>query len=79
MISNVPGPRITLELLGRELREVYPFVPLSPQGHAVSLGALSYHGSMFIGLVGDRDVLPDLDRLATLLDEAIEAQIDAAG
>jgi WS/DGAT/MGAT family acyltransferase len=79
VISNVPGPRIALELLGRGLREVYPFVPLSPQGHAVSIGALSYHGSIFIGLVGDRDVLPDLDRLTKRLEEAIEAQIDAPG
>jgi len=63
--SNVPGPQMPFYLLGRRLLEIYPFVPLSPQGHAVSLGVLSYDKRVFFGLVGDRDVLPDLDRLGS--------------
>jgi hypothetical protein len=74
VVSNVPGPQQPLYLLGRRLREIYPFVPLSPQNHALSIGMVSYDGQVFIGLVGDRDVVPDLDRLATAVGEALREQ-----
>jgi diacylglycerol O-acyltransferase len=73
-ISNVPGPQVPFYLLGRRVRDVYPFVPLSPQGHALSAGVVSYDGSVYFGLVGDRDVLADLDDLAACLETAIAEQ-----
>ena len=74
VVSNVPGPQMTFYLLGRTLVEVYPFVPLSPQGHAVSVGVVSYDGSVFFGLAGDRDVVADLDDLAVDFDAALAEQ-----
>jgi hypothetical protein len=74
VVSNVPGPQVPFYLLGRRLREVYPFVPLSPQGHAVSIGVLSYDGGVFFGLVGDRTVVADLDELAAALAASLEEQ-----
>ena len=74
VVSNVPGPQQPLYLLGRRLREIYPFVPLSPQNHALSIGMVSYDGQVFIGLVGDRDVVPDLDQLGTAVGEALREQ-----
>jgi diacylglycerol O-acyltransferase / wax synthase len=74
VVSNVPGPQQPLYLLGRRLREIYPFVPLSPQNHALSIGLVSYDGQVFFGLVGDRDVVPDLDRLATAIGDALREQ-----
>jgi diacylglycerol O-acyltransferase len=74
VVSNVPGPQRPLYLLGRKIREIYPFVPLSPQNHALSVGMLSYDGRIFIGLAGDRDVLPDLNDLASALREALREQ-----
>jgi diacylglycerol O-acyltransferase / wax synthase len=76
-ISNVPGPQAPFYLLGRRMREVYPFVPLSPQGHALSIGVLSYDGGVFFGLAGDREALSDLDDLAALVEEAIAEQTGA--
>ncbi len=67
VVSNVPGPQQPLYLLGRRIREIYPYVPLSPQNHAVSLGLISYDGRVFFGLAGDRDVVPDLDDFAAAL------------
>jgi diacylglycerol O-acyltransferase len=52
-------------------------VPLSPQGHALSIGVLSYDGTVFFGLTGDRDLLADIDDLATDLDESIAEQLAA--
>jgi WS/DGAT/MGAT family acyltransferase len=74
VVSNVPGPQQPLYLLGRRIREIYPFVPLSPQHHALSIGMISYDGRIFFGLAGDRDTLPDLDNLADALAEALREQ-----
>jgi diacylglycerol O-acyltransferase / wax synthase len=74
VVSNVPGPQQPLYLLGRRIKEIYPFVPLSPQNHALSIGMISYDGRVFFGLAGDHDVVPDLDDLATALREALREQ-----
>ncbi len=71
VVSNVPGPQQPLYLLGRRIQAIYPFVPLSPQNHALSIGMISYDGKIYFGLAGDRDVVPDLDDLAVSLREAL--------
>ena len=73
VISNVPGPFVPVYLLGRPLRSIHPFVALSPQQRALSIGAISYDGGLHFGLVGDRDRLSDLDMLASFIDEELEA------
>ena len=57
VVSNVPGPQMPFYLLGRQIEAIYPFVPLSPQNHALSIGVLTYDGSVHFGLAGDRDLL----------------------
>jgi WS/DGAT/MGAT family acyltransferase len=74
VISNVPGPQLPFYLLGNRMREVYPFVPLSPQGHALSIGVVSYDGGVFFGLAGDRDAVRDIDDLAAAIETAIAEQ-----
>ena len=73
VISNVPGPSIPVYLLGQPLRSIHPFVALSPQKRALSIGAISYDGGLHFGLVGDRDRLSALDVLASFIDEELEA------
>jgi hypothetical protein len=68
VISNVPGPPMPVYLLGRRLLSINPFVPLSPQRRALSIGVISYDGGLFFGLAGDRDRMPDLDAVAAFLD-----------
>jgi WS/DGAT/MGAT family acyltransferase len=74
VISNVPGPQMPFYLLGNRMREVYPFVPLSPQGHALSIGVVSYDGGVYFGLAGDRDAVRDIDDLAAAIEAAIAEQ-----
>jgi WS/DGAT/MGAT family acyltransferase len=74
VVSNVPGPQMPVYLLGRQVLEIYPFVPLSPQNHALSVGVVSYNGGVYFGLVGDRDVIPDLDDLAKAFRKALAEQ-----
>jgi hypothetical protein len=78
VVSNVPGPQMPFYLLGRRMLEVYPFVPLSPQNHALSVGVISYDGGVFFGLVGDRRVVADINELQRCLDGALAEQTGAA-
>ncbi len=77
VVSNVPGPQLTFYLLGNPMQEVYPFVPLSPQGHALTIGVLSYDGRVFFGLTGDRSAIADIDDLATALSDSLAEQTGA--
>ena len=74
VVSNVPGPQQPLYLMGRRLLQIYPYVPLSPQNHGLSVGLISYDGGVFFGLVSDRDAVPDLDEFAAALGAALREQ-----
>ena len=78
VISNVPGPPMPVYLLGRRLEAIHPFVALSPQGKALSIGVISYDGALLFGLAGDRDRLADLDLMSDFIDEALAEQFAAA-
>jgi diacylglycerol O-acyltransferase len=73
VISNVPGPPMQVYLLGRRLKSIHPFVPLSPQRRALSIGVISYNGGLYFGLVGDRDRMSDLDIFASFIDKELTA------
>ena len=75
VVSNVPGPQMPFYLLGRRMLEVYPFVPLSPQGHALSIGVVSYDGGVFFGVVGDRALFADIDDVARDLERELAEQL----
>jgi WS/DGAT/MGAT family acyltransferase len=59
VVSNLPGPRDALYVMGRPLQAAYPAVPL-PRGEGLSVGILSYHGVLHVGLYADPDVVPDV-------------------
>jgi diacylglycerol O-acyltransferase / wax synthase len=60
VVSNVPGPQQTFYLAGSKLLEAYPAVPLNPGNQRLTVGILSYDGSVFFGLLGDRDLDPPI-------------------
>jgi WS/DGAT/MGAT family acyltransferase len=73
VISNVPGPAMPVYLLGRPLQAIHPFVPLSPQRRALSIGVISYDGGLYFGCTGDRDRMADLDDFAGFIDAELAA------
>jgi diacylglycerol O-acyltransferase len=84
-VSNVPGPRFPVYMLGAELAEVHPVVPI-PEGHALSIGIFTYRDSAFFGLYADPEALPDVERLPAALnaailglDRAMSSDVDRAG
>jgi diacylglycerol O-acyltransferase / wax synthase len=78
VVTNVPGPQFPLYLLGRELREIYPMVPLA-RGQALGIAIMSYNGRMGFGLLGDWDAMTDLDDLAGDLHDSLAELAQAAG
>lgn len=60
--TSIPGPPSPLYVMGRKLVEVYPYVPIVT-GIRISIGTISYLGTLYFGLAGDFDAMPDLDVL----------------
>jgi diacylglycerol O-acyltransferase len=78
VVTNVPGPQFPLFLLGRRMIETFPMVPLA-KNQALGVALLSYDGHINFGLVGDFDLLWDLDELAEDVRESLAELADAAG
>jgi WS/DGAT/MGAT family acyltransferase len=72
VVSNVPGPERPLYLLGRRVRGAFPAVPLA-QGHGLSVGMLSYCGTLHVGLYADPNVIPDLVEVAHDFTQSFDA------
>jgi len=60
VVTNVPGPQIPLYLAGKRMIDTFPMVPLA-KNQALGVALLSYAGRISFGLVGDYDLMWDLD------------------
>jgi hypothetical protein len=78
VVTNIPGPQFKLYLLGRELKAMYPVVPLAEK-QALGIAILSYAGALGFGLLADGDALTDVDDLADDLHAAIDELAATAG
>src|SRR5919204_4083628 len=78
VVTNVPGPQYPLYLLGRELHDTFPMVPLA-KGQALGIAIMSYNGRINFGLLGDWDAMADLDDLAEDFEASLQELADAAG
>lgn len=78
VVTNVPGPQIPLYLAGRRMLDPFPMVPLA-KNQALGIALLSYDGKINFGLVGDYDLMHDLDEFADGLRESLAELAGAAG
>jgi len=78
VVTNVPGPQFPLYMLGREMRSIYPLVPLA-QNLALGIAIISYNGRIAFGLNADFDALSDVELVAAQLAEALDELAVAAG
>jgi diacylglycerol O-acyltransferase len=70
-VTNMPGPRLPLYLLGARLLEAFPVVQVA--GNVpLSVAVLSYDGQLNIGIQSDPDGCPDLDVFAHGLRQSLE-------
>jgi diacylglycerol O-acyltransferase / wax synthase len=70
-ISNVPGPDVPLYMLGAELIQAHPVVPIA-QGHALSIGIFGYLGRLHFGLYADPEAFPQVHELPSAMDAALD-------
>lgn len=69
--ASIPGPPTPLYLAGARMLEVFPLIPLIAD-EPLGIGALSYAGDLFIGIVADSDACPDIDVLAAGIRDELE-------
>lgn len=82
IVTNVPGPPVPFYLLDAPMVAAYPHVPLF-ENQGLGIALFSYTDSLYWGLVGDWDLLPDIHRVVEYLRESFaelcEAAEEAAG
>jgi WS/DGAT/MGAT family acyltransferase len=69
VVTNVPGPRIPMYLLGARLVEAYPHVPLVDH-MGLGIALLSCEGRLHWGINADYDLVPDLPDFVAALQGA---------
>jgi hypothetical protein len=77
VISNVPGPQVTLYAAGARMLSYWP-MSIVEHGLALNITVLSYDGAMHFGFTTARDVVGDARELSAALDEALD-ELVAAG
>ena len=81
VISNVPGPQFPLYCAGARLVAHYP-VSVITDGIGLNITAMSYDGHVDVGIIADRDQMPDVWQLIGWLDDSLaelEKAIDLPG
>ena len=78
VVTNVPGPQIPLYLAGKRMIDTFPMVPLA-KNQALGVALLSYAGRINFGLVGDYDLMWDLDEFTEDVRESLAELAAEAG
>ncbi|MEU6788454.1 wax ester/triacylglycerol synthase family O-acyltransferase [Nonomuraea angiospora] len=76
-VSNVPGPQFPLYVCGARLLTHYPVSVITDVSGGVNITAFSYDGSLDIGIVTDREMVPDAWELAADLRAALDELLQA--
>ncbi len=69
-ISNVPGPQTRMYFNGASVDELYP-VSTIWDGIGLNVTVCSYADQVSVGYVADRDLMPDVESLIPLTDQAL--------
>jgi diacylglycerol O-acyltransferase len=68
--TNVPGPQMPLYAVGRRMLKAFPYVPLAGQIR-LAVAIFSYDGQVNFGITGDYDGAPDIEVLASGIEESM--------
>jgi WS/DGAT/MGAT family acyltransferase len=78
VVTNVPGPRAPLYLLGRRLVAHYPCVPIADRIR-IGIAVTSYDGRLWFGITGDGNSMPDVDVVATGIENELSELVALVG
>ncbi len=76
--TNVPGPMIPLWSVGHRMLTSYPMLPLAGD-LGLGVGIMSFHKSLFFGVMSDPAIAPDVESIADYLVAEFAALRAAAG
>ncbi|MGH9092298.1 MAG: WS/DGAT domain-containing protein, partial [Acidimicrobiales bacterium] len=77
VVSNVPGPDRALWCAGSRVGAVYPVGPVAA-GVGLNVTCMTYQGTLHVGVLGCRRLVPDVRELAGLFEEAVGELVSAA-
>jgi len=77
VVTNVPGPREQLYLLGAPMLEAHPMVPLLAS-FSTGIALLSYRDALSWGFTADWDLVPDLHGLVRAVEHSFRRLCEAA-
>lgn len=72
VLTNVPGPRSMMTMAGVPVAGTLGWAPTSGN-ESMSLSIFSYNGEVTISIAADTHLVPDPDRIATLIAEEFDA------
>jgi WS/DGAT/MGAT family acyltransferase len=76
--TNVPGPQRQLYMLGRPMQKMLGYVPLG-MNQLVTIAIVSYNGQLCCGITADYDRVPDVDAVATGIENGLAQLAGLAG
>jgi diacylglycerol O-acyltransferase len=77
-VSNVPGPRAALSVLGAPVREVYSIAEIA-EHHVLRVAVVSAAGRLHFGLCADPTAVDGLATIAADIEAEAAALVSAAG
>jgi WS/DGAT/MGAT family acyltransferase len=70
IVSNVPGPEFPLYLAGARMVAMFPVGPIV-EGVGVNVTVFSYRDTMYVGVGGCWDLVPDIEVIARGMEDAL--------
>jgi diacylglycerol O-acyltransferase len=77
VVSSIVVPDVSLWWAGRQVSAIYPTGPVA-DGVGLNVTSMTYKGTVHFGIVGCPRLVPDVDKVAALLDDAIAELMSAA-
>jgi len=77
VVSNVVGPEFPLWWAGSKVVALYPLGPIL-EGVGLNVTVISYTGTLYIGVVGCRQLVPEVAHFGHLVSEAVAELVKAA-
>ncbi len=71
IVTNIPGPQRPLFLMGAQMLEAFPVVPIAGTA-SLGIAALSYAGRVNFGINADFDLFPDIEVLTAGIGQSLE-------
>jgi len=77
-ISNVPGPQLPLFIAGARVEGLFPVSAVTTLSGGLNITLFSYNGSLDVGFVACREMVPDVWRMAGFLRDELDTLVALA-